>query len=95
MVLTLQRSEATEKHRIRVLVQDDDGQNIAQVDGEFGVAPGPDAQPGEQLAMPMILNLSNVGIPRPGVYSVEILLDSQLFRSIPFVAGNTPPPPRA
>lgn len=90
--LLLHPSEATERHRIRVLLQDDDGQLLAQLDGEFSVGTeGADTRPGELIAVPLVLNLTGFPIPRTGTYSLELLLDNQHARSLAFVVVDSPP----
>lgn len=86
LLLTLQRSEVTERHRLRLNIVNEDGKQVAQLDGEFGIEPGPDVRPGEQVAMPLILNLGGIAIPKAGSYSMDLLVDSQLARSLPFYA---------
>jgi hypothetical protein len=92
-VLTVHPTEAAEQHRFRVVVQNADGATVAQIDAEFGLnppldaTPGPGPQPGEMLAAPAVLDLRNVGVPEPGAYSVELLLDGQHVRSLPFIAA--------
>lgn len=101
IMLTLQRSEASERHRLKVILQDQDGQVGAQLDGEFGVTMKPGTKPGEALAIPMVLDLGGVLIPKAGVYSFELLVDSQQMRALPFTAvvaamplpGQPPPRP--
>ena len=67
------------------------------MDGEFGVrsAPpgdrGPAArQAGEMIVFPLAIPLRNVGLPSPGVYSIEILIDGQHVESL-FVMTSPPP----
>ncbi len=91
MMITLKATEAADRHKLRVVLMDQDGRTGAQLDSEFGVAPGPDARPGEQLAIPLVFNLGSLAIPKVGTYSIEILIDSQHARSLPFVAGTQSP----
>lgn len=91
-ILKLRPAEAEEKHRIRVLVHDIDGAKMGEISGEFGVAAGPGLQPGEHLAMPIVLPMQGVPIAKPGTYSIEILLDGQQVRSLMFIAELKGPP---
>jgi hypothetical protein len=92
MMLTLEPTEADDKHKLRAVLQDQDGNQIARIDGEFGVQPGKSARPGERLAVPMVLPLAGLPIPKAGTYSFELLLDSQHVRSLAFVAQVPTPP---
>lgn len=104
MMVTMQPAEAMEKHRLKVILQGQDGQPVAQVDGEFqlapiapAVVPGHPPLPRQQISMPLVLNMRMVGIPAPGVYSFELLMDSHQVRSLviealldPSLANPTP-----
>lgn len=90
-ILRLRPSEAEEMHRLRIVVRDEDGKKVAELGGEFGIAPGQGLKPGEMLAMPIVLPLQGVAIPRPGTYGVDVLLDSLNVRSLSFVAEQTKP----
>ena len=87
MLITLQPTEARDSHRIRIVLQNADGAPGAEIDGQFHVQAGPGSQPGEQVAVPMVLNLHGIAIPNAGTYSLELLLDGHHVRSIPFVAA--------
>jgi hypothetical protein len=91
MMLTLQPTEAGD-HKLRVILQDQDGVAIVSLDGGFQVTRGPDARPGELLAVPLVLALHNVAIPKAGTYSVEVLVDSHHIRSLVFASSPRPTP---
>lgn len=91
MMITLKSTEAADRHRLRLVLMDEDGKTGAQLDGEFGVSPGPDTRAGEQLAVPLTFNLGGLAIPKKGTYSIDVLIDSQHVRSLTFVAGAQPP----
>jgi uncharacterized protein DUF6941 len=98
MMLTLRPTEAAEQHKLRIVLQTEDGANVAELDGQFAVQAAPKGlRPGEQLGMPVVLDLRNVAIPKEGMYSLEILIDSQHVRALPFVAQKGPitPPAKA
>jgi hypothetical protein len=89
LLITLHPTEAAEPHRLRVVIQDIDGEQIAQLDGQFGIDAAPPSptgrQPGESLILPVGLNLRGVAIPREGSYSVEVLVDNQHVESLFFM----------
>lgn len=101
LLLTLHPSEATDEHELRILIQDTDGKQIARVDAMFSV--GTQVMPipaGEMVRAPIAIQLRTVPIPAPGLYSIELLVDKQHRRSLPFQAmpaGDQPqalPPPQ-
>jgi hypothetical protein len=87
-------TELPAAHQVTVLVLAEDGQQVAQV-GLNLAPPAPERVPtlglGEEVALPLALNLAQVGLPRAGDYSVEILIDGIHQRSVPFHVseGNT------
>jgi hypothetical protein len=86
-IITLQPSEARERHRLRVVVLSDDGKAVAEINGEFGVTSAQGAMPGERLAVPIVLDFTPVQIPAKGAYTIDLLVDGHVFRSMHFVAG--------
>jgi hypothetical protein len=82
-------TEADLQHRLRVLVNDIDGQSILAIEA-FINPPTPEVRsqlnPGEEFANAIALNLSGVPIPRATDYSVEALIDGIHQVSVPFNA---------
>ncbi len=89
LMLTMTKTEAQEKHRLRVTIMTEDGKTLAELTGEFGIAPGAgtELKPGERLVIPVALPLRDVQVPGEGIYSIEVLIDAQLQRSFTFVAA--------
>lgn len=95
MLLALEPAEARHPHKLRIVLQDVDGASVAELDGQFGIQAGPGSKPGEQVAMPLVLNLHTVQIPKAGEYSLEVLLDGLVVRSMPFRAAPPAEQPEA
>lgn len=95
LLLTLHPSETTDEHELRILIQDTDGKQIAQVDATFSIGPQVMQIPaGQMVRAPIALQLRTIPIPAPGLYSFELLVDKQHRRSLPFQAmpaGEQPP----
>src|SRR5438477_12456235 len=73
MMLILHPTEADRDHALDVRLQGSDGAELAKIDGGFRSEKGPDLQPGEMIASPIVLSLHNAVLPGAGSYSVEIL----------------------
>lgn len=87
LLLTLHPSETTNEHELRILIQDADGKQIAQVDATFSIGPQVmQIPPGQMVRAPLALQLRTIPIPAPGLYSFELLVDKQHRRSLPFQA---------
>ncbi|MEX1009161.1 MAG: hypothetical protein WD271_15155 [Acidimicrobiia bacterium] len=69
-----------------------DGEQIAEVVAEFAADPfqADDQLPGEAAGVNVALPMPTVGLPGPGAYSFEILIDGVHQASVPFSVG--PPP---
>jgi hypothetical protein len=92
IMMTMQRSEAQEQHQLKVILQDEDGKQVGQIEGQMGLATPAPGRPGEPVALPIVLNLAHLAIPRPGTYSFEILIDRNVVRTLPFTALMIPAP---
>jgi hypothetical protein len=84
-----------------VTLVDEDGAQVAHVLAKFQAPAqlGGDLRPGEELALPVPLQLLAVGLPHEGAYSFDLLIDGVHQISLPFIADRqaaAPPlPPTA
>jgi hypothetical protein len=91
IMATLMQVEARAPHALRLVVQGEDGETAIQLDGQFGFGEMPKGlQPGEPIAVPMVIDLRNARIPKAGIYSLEIVVDNQHMKSLPFVVSDKP-----
>lgn len=84
----LVRSECDRPHRLELIFQDADGQRLTEINGPIER----DWPEGVPAGMKVGVGLAfNFGIPLPaaGIYSLEILLNDSLVKSIP-LAVNAP-----
>ena len=72
--------ESERAHTLEIRLIDDDGHELARMEGNFQAAGGP---PGRELPMNISLALSNIRFERQGDYSIELLLDGQHVKSLP------------
>jgi hypothetical protein len=87
------RTESNRPHTIEVVCNDQDGSSVfAQpITVQIPARSAPREYPGGwDLAAQIVLNLGGVPIPRPGIYALEILLDGQQVRTLPFRAMQGP-----
>jgi hypothetical protein len=83
--LTLTRSECNYPHQIELIVQGDDGDRVAGFTGTFETGYPEDVPVGWRAYGSIPINLG-IPLPKPGVYSVELLIDGNLKKSIPLLA---------
>ncbi len=78
------RSECDRPHRLELIVQDEDGERLATVDGHVVPTwPGPDHPAHWKVGTAAALNLGVV-VPRFGVYAIDVLMNDTELRSLPF-----------
>jgi hypothetical protein len=83
-------TETDSTHQLDVRLQDEDGQEVAKVDVQFGVNDPGRNEPGEELSVPLPLNMPpQVGLPHPGGYSFELLINGIHQTSVPFRATDS------
>lgn len=93
LVFQLHRWEADRPHELRVVVQGADGASVAEVTGGFQVGKSVEDFPvGDDINVSVAMSLTQVGLPGPGQYSIEILVDAQHQQSLQFTAEKPPSP---
>jgi hypothetical protein len=82
-------TEADRTHQLDVRLQDADGAEVARMDVQFGVGDPGNAEPGEELSLPIPLTMpEQIGLPHAGRYSFELLIDGAHQLSVPFIATH-------
>ncbi|HEY7439214.1 MAG TPA: hypothetical protein VIC35_07440 [Acidimicrobiia bacterium] len=89
MVLELERLEAEAAREVRVVVVDEDGQELAEIAGEIQLG-APELMIGENLNVPITFDLRNVPIERYGSIEVRLYVDTELRRTLPIWLLQTP-----
>ncbi|WP_419918706.1 DUF6941 family protein [Candidatus Poriferisocius sp.] len=72
LVLEMSPVEATDSHKVRVRVEDADGQKLAEIVGEVQVKLGSGHDPGELVNVPFVADFRTMNLPAPGRYQVAI-----------------------
>lgn len=92
LVLEIHPTEANRQHTMNIVLQDEDGARLAEVNADFQVGRRTETgRRGENIVMPLAISLQQMSIPKEGAYSVEILLDNQHKRTLSVIAA--PPKP--
>lgn len=80
-------TEADRQHHLEVRLQGADGEEVAKVNVDFGVSDPGDLEPGEEVPVPLPLNLPpELTLAGAGRYSFELLIDGVHRGSVPFAA---------
>lgn len=88
--IMLHPTEADREHNLEARLLAEDGEQVGKVEISFGVESKGDVRPGEELAAVFGLPLHTVGLPRPGAYSFELLIDGIHGGSVAFVSEHAP-----
>jgi len=74
-------TEIEREHTIEIKVVDEDGKQLASIEGNFDIKPNKD--PKMPSTRGIILPLRDVQFAKPGYYSFDILVDGRYEESIP------------
>lgn len=91
IVIEQEPVELNRIHRLRVLVLDQDGAQLASVDGDFQVDASA-LEPGDTVTVPAAVDLRAVGLPGYGPYDVRVFVDGEHHRTLRFRVVATGPP---
>jgi hypothetical protein len=83
------RIESERAHKVEVHCTDEDGTAVLPQPIVLTLPPRkvpPDYPHGWDLAASIVINLVGVGIPRPGFYNFEVLVDDSQVRTLQFLA---------
>lgn len=80
-------TEADRSHHFEARLLSEDGEEAGGVHIDFEMSrPLLALRPGEELAVALPLSLHGLGLPHPGAYSFELLIDGVHHESVGFVA---------
>jgi hypothetical protein len=80
-------TEADRSHLFEARLLSEDGEDVGNVQVSFEMSkPLGGMRPGEEVSVALPLPLHGFGLPRPGPYSFELLIDGVHHASVGFVA---------
>jgi hypothetical protein len=94
--LTHDRSEAGSEHEFRLRVRDVDGNPVLpETHGRVRLgSPSDDVPPDVPIAAPVVMLMPAAPVlQRPGAYAVDLVLDGQHVKSLPFAVARPPTAP--
>jgi hypothetical protein len=92
LVLEFERIEAEEGHELGVLVVGEDGELVAQVDAHVRVDNPERAKPGENVHLPIAVDLRGVMLDKVGAYELRVFVNGQYRRTLQLWAEPLRPP---
>ncbi|MEI6570916.1 MAG: hypothetical protein WCO36_05740 [Actinomycetes bacterium] len=82
LVIELDRFEAQQQHIIRVSIMDEDGKELAEVNGTFEFGSPELLLIDEQPSIPITLDIRNVAVERYGPVLASIYIDGVLLNGV-------------
>ena len=89
VVLEFDSIEAERAHQFELVVVGEDGDEIARIAAEINVG-DPQVHPGEDIHVPLAVDLHGAVMPRAGAYELRLYVDGQHRRTIQFWAEQAP-----
>jgi len=77
-------TETGRDHAFALTVMDEDGGEVARIDGGLHVERQPDVPPGWDQGVNLVVSLAGLPIPRFGLYTVSMQIDGQHVGDRPF-----------
>ena len=85
--LVAELGEMVEKRRLRVILCDEDGNELANMEADFQV---PHSEQGIRPEMSFILVLRNLELDKPGSYEFRLFIDKDQKETLPLVVSQVP-----
>jgi hypothetical protein len=82
----LAKSECDRPHRFEVVFQDADGERLAELSGPIERDWPEGHPPGMKIGVGVAFNFG-LALPAAGIYSIEILINDSLEKSIPIIVN--------
>jgi hypothetical protein len=89
LLLELHQMELATRHELQVVIQGEDGQRVGEVKAAFQMG-ATDVDVGENVLVPIALDLRAAQLPAAGAYAVEVVMDGTHQRTIQFKAVPRP-----
>ena len=90
LVLEFERIEAERAHELLVLAVGEDGEEIARVQAEVRVENAQRAKPGENVHLPIAVDLRGVVLEKVGAYELRVYVDGEHRRALQLWAEPLP-----
>lgn len=86
MRFLVSHDELGRSHALTVRMVDDEGKELARVDGQMETATG--EIPGLAVPVNMVINMANTRFERPGEYGIDIIVNGGLEKRVGLTVGG-------
>jgi hypothetical protein len=89
VVIEFEQLEAEQPHQFALLIIGEDGEEVARVEAEIQVGDREGAYAGENVQVPLGIDMGGASLPKPGAYELRIYVDGEPQRTVQFWAEAT------
>jgi hypothetical protein len=88
LLVELHQMELSRPHELEMRVVGPDGEDVANIKAGFQTTGPADLDVGENMLIPVVADLRNAVLPKPGRYNVEASIDGSHQRTLSFRATS-------
>jgi hypothetical protein len=89
VVIELEQMETETPHQFALVIVGEDGEEVGRVEAEIQVGDREGAYAGENVQVPLGVDMSGASLPKAGAYELHIYVDSKHQRTVQFWAEET------
>ena len=86
VVIEFDQIEAERSHQFTLVIIGEDGDEVGRVEAEIQVGDRAGAYTGENVQVPLAIDLKGASLPKPGAYELRVYVDGQHQRTVQFWA---------
>ena len=89
VVIEFEQAEAESPHQFALVIVGEDGEEVGRVEAEIQVGDREGAYPGENVQVPLGVDMSGASLPKTGAYELRVYVDGDPQRTVQFWAEET------
>ena len=89
VVIEFEQVETESPHRFALLIVGEDGEEVGRVEAEIQVGDREGAYAGENIQVPLAIDMSGALLPKTGAYELRVYVDDEHQRTVQFWAEET------
>ena len=86
VVIELEQMEAESPHQFALVIVGEDGEEVGRVEAEIQVGDREGAYAGENVQVPLGVDMSGASLPKAGAYELHVYVDTAHQRTVQFWA---------
>jgi hypothetical protein len=86
VVIEFEQIEAENAHQFGLVIVGEDGEEVGRVEAEIQVGDRERTYPGENIQVPLAIDMSGASLPKTGAYEVHVSVDADHRGTVQFWA---------